>query len=344
MKRVELHQFRSWCQTLDDAVEHLPVDPDWPHELHILLAENVPQKKRRLVMWTEGDVPIGVAAFVQEPRGTWEPVTHWILPGTVGLVAAPRIGSLFGLLPFRTRIAWWRMIEPLPSGDEIRWAAEEPTYGIPCSDDFEAYWKQTDQLRAIKKARDRCKHLTLTVNAPGASEWVLQQSEKHWRPRGQAVSVHLANQMVATKYLETRGKSVTVALQDGEEFVGADLFIVHRNEAVFSTTFRNREYDQYGVGNRSMEEVFYWARNSGMGRLDLGGGFSYKSRWAPMLGAKATLLIASKSQYAGYRAREKTSYLMRRGEQILSKVRKIGIKQSCEIAVTRIIDRMRRDL
>jgi CelD/BcsL family acetyltransferase involved in cellulose biosynthesis len=109
--------------------------------------------------------------------------------------------------------------------------------------------------------------------------------------------------MLATTYLKTLGKSLTIALQDGEKFVAAELCIVHRRELVFWSTFRNRDYDYHGVGNRTMELAYHWARDNGLLGIDIGGSFvggvaSYKGRWAPQSGAKATLLISPFIQYA----------------------------------------------
>lgn len=310
MRRVKSHIFGGWSQTLVDAANHLPEDTDWPHELYILLAENVPREARRLVMWTERDIPIGIAAFAQDTRGTWEPVTQWLVPGMLGMSAAPRIGSLIARLPFPADVAWWRMLEPVPAGGNIRMVAEEPTFGMSCSADFEAYWKQTDQFRAIRKARDRCKHLTVSVNPPGAREWVLQQSERHWRPRGHIAPSHqLRNRLLATRYMETLGKSVTIALQDGAQFVAAELCIVHRRELVMWNTFRDRRYDDCGLGNRGMELAYYWARNNNLVGVDIGGGFRhYKSRWAPKSGTKATLRISPLIRHAEDQARRVMSY------------------------------------
>jgi len=309
MARTLVTVFRSWCPALDDAVASLPEDPDWPHELYILLAKNVPEGTGRFVMWTERDLPVGVAAFVQKSQGIWEPVTHWILPGLVGLAAPSRIGELFTQLPFCTRVAWWRMVEPVPSGGHVRHAATESTYGMSCSADFEAYWKETGQLRAVKKARDRCKNFTVSFNASGISTWVLQQSAKLWpaaNSRGE--STHLANRMLTARYLETLGKSLTIALLDSERLVAAEACIVHRQELILWTTFRNRDYDHHGLGNRLMELAYYWARDNGLKGIDIGGGFAdYKHRWAPRASAKTRLLISPLIHYVGYRARRAMS-------------------------------------
>lgn len=308
MARTEVTVFRSWCSALDDAVKYLPEDADWPHELYMLLARNVPEGTGRFVMWTERDVPIGVAAFVQKPQGIWEPVTHWILPGLVGLAAPSRIGELFAQLPFCTRVAWWRMAEPAPSGGHVRLAASESTYGMSCSEDYEAYWKQTGQLRAVKKARDRCRNFTVSVNAPGASTWVLQQSGRHRLPNDRAESAHLANRMLTARYLETLGKSFTIAIQDGEKLVAAEACIVHRQELVLWNTFRHQDYDSHGLGNRLMDFAYHWARDNGLARIDIGGGFlDYKRRWAPRASAKTRLLISPFIHYVEYRARRAMS-------------------------------------
>ena len=81
MTRVVLHQFRDWARSLDEAVKELPEDADWPRALYLSMTENIPRDERKIVMWTESDVPVGIGTFVRDPRGTWEPVSQWILPG-----------------------------------------------------------------------------------------------------------------------------------------------------------------------------------------------------------------------------------------------------------------------
>ena len=305
---VKLTVFQSWCPALDEAAANLPEDSDWPRELYTALAKNVPERAGRFVMWTERDVPVGVAAFVRRPQGIWEPVTHWILPGLVGLAVPSRIGELFAQLPFCTRVAWWRMVEPVPSGGHVRHAATQSTYGMSCSANFEAYWKQTGQLRAVKKARDRCRDFAVSYNEPGIGKWVLQQAGKHWLGGDRADSSHLANRALTAGYLEALGKLLTIALRDGQTLVAAEACIIHRQDLVLWTTFRDRSYDYHGLGNRLMELAYHRARDHGLAGIDIGGGFmEYKRRWAPQAGTKARLLISPLVHYAEYKLRRALS-------------------------------------
>ena len=302
MPRVELHSFNTWCRTLDEAVKFLPEDSDWPHELYILLVEQVPLRKKRIVMWTEGDTPIGVVAFVQNVVGNWEPVTQWIVPGLIGPVASTPLGDLLVRLPFRTHIAWWRMDDSIPQGGNVREVKETPTYGMSCSTDFEAFWKQTGLLRTVRKARNRCEKLTIAINAPGAIDWVIERSENHWRVvEGQPLSWQLPLKIMVAKYLEAQGKHITLTLQDGTKFVSGEAILVHRREMVAVHAFRDRDYDDMAVGTRSLELAFQWARDNGLVGVDIGGGYDhYKKRWAPMGGSKAKLLISPTIPYAKF--------------------------------------------
>jgi CelD/BcsL family acetyltransferase involved in cellulose biosynthesis len=73
--------------------------------------------------------------------------------------------------------------------------------------------------------------------------------------------------------------------------VAADLTVVHRGTLVCKDTARDRDYDAYGVGIRSLELMFRWAKANGLEAVDIGGGFAYKQRWAPEDGTRSTLVL-----------------------------------------------------
>jgi CelD/BcsL family acetyltransferase involved in cellulose biosynthesis len=137
---------------------------------------------------------------------------------------------------------------------------------------------------------------------------VLQQSAKRWPPNDRAESPQLANRRLAAGYLETLGKFLTIALRDGERLVAAEACIVHRQELILWTTFRDRHYDYHGLGNRLMDLAYHWAKANGLAGIDIGGGFiGYKRRWAPEASAKTKMLISPFIDYLQYRVRRAMS-------------------------------------
>jgi hypothetical protein len=321
MRAPVVHTFRAWCRTLDEALAELPDDENWPNELYRLLIDAVAARRPRLVMWTENDVPVGLIALLRDPRGVWEPVTQWVLPAFVGPARPGRIRDLVTQLPFCSRIAWWRMQDPAPLGGYVRAKTESPTYILDLTSDLNAYWKQTGLgKRSLPRARQRCERMTLSVNAPGATEWVLKSADLHWRPAARKHPDRSSTTMVAAKYLAPLGKQQTFTLHDGDKCVAGDVAFVHRRELVATCAFRDRTYDHFGVGNRLMDLYSHWAKEQGYLAWDLGGGFDYKARWAPARGVKATLLVSPAVPYCTYRLRRT---LARARDANVSRVRRI---------------------
>lgn len=300
--RIAQYQFRDFTPDVDHAFRELGSGSEWPLELYRYIADGVPSRYRRIILWVERDEPIGVVVFTLDGRGIWAPVTHWVLPGWLGPLLAERESDLLPMLPFRARIAWWRMSGDVPSGPKVHHASKNPTYALDSTMDFEAYWKKTGQLRSITKARKRCQGLVFKVNGPGAAQWVVNRSDELWRLNPDTPTPQLHARLTAAEYLEPIQRHITLTLQDGDQYVAGDTYLVHRGDLVALNTFRDRRYNEKGVGNRLLDLGCFWARENGFRSIDIGGGFGYKERWAPVGGVKHSLLIASRPQLAAYRA------------------------------------------
>jgi Acetyltransferase (GNAT) domain len=300
MARMSVRTFDRWCPALDEAVAGIPEDVDWPHELYRLLVETAAAEPLRIVMWTERDSPVGVIAFRPANRIVWEPVTQWVVPGCIGIVQPGRIAELVERVPFRARIAWWRVDSPPPQRGYVRSVTRESTHGIPYPYDFEAYWRKTGILNKVRRARKRCEELELSINAPGAHEWVIRHAEEHWNlPQG----TQLASRLAVASHLLAMGRYFSYTLNAGERIIAGTANIVHRNDIVGHVMYRDRdaEYDKHGIGNFLMDVLFRHAQELHKG-VDLGGSYSYKHRWAPEAGEKAYLHVTPPLSFVAEKA------------------------------------------
>jgi hypothetical protein len=172
---------------------------------------------------------------------------------------------------------------------------------MSCSEDFEYYWRQSDLMKNIRKRRNRCKGFELRIDAPNAAEWTIRNWAAKWRPEGTREMPDLAERLTVARYLEERGRHHTLLLFDGDKPVAGQTVIVDHNEIVAHCTYRSPQYDWYGVMTRLEELMFYWAKEKGFTRIDMGGSYDYKERWAPEGGAKWEFVVCP--EYVRYERR-----------------------------------------
>lgn len=296
MRPLSVHSFQSWCHTLDNALDELPEHPEWSHDLYRSLLEVYRGDPLRIVLWTERDTPIGLIAFTIVPDSVWYPITEWLIPGFVGPCRCERIGEILGSVPLAAHATWWRMDVPVPPvGGRIHSITREETFGLTCDEPFEDHWSATGVLKDIRRSRKRCASLRLELDAPGAVEWVIERSAAYY-DIGRITELQSRAQRVVTARLQEQGRLFSVSCSDGDRFVGGEIVIVHRNDAVSYMTFRDRgdRYAKLGVGNFLLAEVFARARAMQLGAVDLGGSFGYKKQWARPLDYKSTVTLGPK--------------------------------------------------
>jgi CelD/BcsL family acetyltransferase involved in cellulose biosynthesis len=61
---------------------------------------------------------------------------------------------------------------------------------------------------------------------------------------------------------------------------------VHGRDLVSGVVYRNPAYEKHSVGTRIWDLSFEWAAKNNYEKLDMGGGFDYKQRWAPQEGER----------------------------------------------------------
>jgi len=296
---VKIEVLRSWTPAADAVLAALPADPDWPHDIYRGLA-TLPNQGTRVVLGWEGDRPVGLIAFQRETVRVWVPVTHWVLPGLVGIAEPEILQQMLERLPFPARVAWWRMQPETPRvSGRIRSVHSEPTLGISLKADFEAYWKKTGCLRDVRRAERGSSRFELRVNAPGALEWIIRNSERKWREVPEVETPRTANHLFASAEAQRFGRYIALTLSEGDVFVAGQSLLVHRGDLVCTSTYRDPRFDAAAPGNAILARAFYWGRDQGYSELDLGGGYDYKRRWVPVHGTKASVHVLPPLSYIG---------------------------------------------
>jgi len=250
----------------------------------MLMKMSDPEKKK-IILVTERGEPVAVAGL-RNRWGHWEPVTQWIVPGVLFPVKEGYIDRVLGALGLAIHIAWWRWNSQPPRNQWVTNLKSTSTHRIRCSDDFEHYWRKDDFFKNIRNYRNRCRDFRLKVDLPGAREWTVRMAEAKWRRDGISETPDLFEKLVVTEYLERRGLCHTLSLMDQNELIAGIIFLSHRNDAVAQTNYRNPEYNRHGVMTRLMDLSFSWAREMGFEKIDIGGSFDYKNKWAPEEGEK----------------------------------------------------------
>jgi hypothetical protein len=190
------------------------------------------------------------------------------------------------VLGVEVRVAWWRWETRPPEAGWIKDMSSTPTHGVSFSADFERYWKESGHFKEVRKYRNRCKGFELRVNAPGSNEWTIKNWEAKWRPDGMEEMSDLSERLCVARYHEQREAYYTLSLFDKEEPAAAGSFVIHKNEAVAYCSYRNPRYDWNGAMSRLIDLAFSWGRDMGFAKMDFGGSFPYKERWAPEDGKK----------------------------------------------------------
>ena len=161
--------FDQWHPQLDEALACIPDDKDFPHELIRLLAERRGSRQKRIWLITQHGTPIAVAPLRRANIASWQPITQYILPGTVVPAAEGRLYPALELLGINVRVALWRMKCAPPVGTTVHDLNTTPTHGMSCSEDFEAFWKSSHLARRLRSARNKWRNLVLKENEPGSS-------------------------------------------------------------------------------------------------------------------------------------------------------------------------------
>ncbi len=284
IRELKAKTFAAWNPELEDALGRLPEKTIFPHSMFRNLWEAAAPHERQLILVTRQGEPIAVAGLKRR-WGRWEPLTQWIVPGVLFPVKEECIPEVLAVLGLNIHVGWWRWNTPPPSASWIRNAVSSPTYGIQCAE-FERYWRERGFFKNINKYRNRCRGFSTAVNSAGAREWTIRNWGTRWLKPGMPEMPDLQERLLVSEYLEKQGLFYTLTIQDGDRTAAGITFLIDGNTAVAQVNYRDPAYDWHGVMTRLMDHSFYWARDMGYERIDLGGSFDYKEKWAPESGVK----------------------------------------------------------
>ena len=290
--------FNGWHPVLDEALQSLPEAETCPHELFRLLIQNPSPVRKLSVLVTKQGAPVAVAGLRQKGRYSWEPITQWILPGTVFPVKPDYLIPSLEAIGSEVWVAWWRMESSPPPSRMMRCLESTPTYRLHFSADYESYWRESGHWNTVRRCRKRCSDFTLVVNAPGSAEWTIANWEAHWRTDPTVVDPSVSDRIVAAKYLENQGRHYSFWLLDQQRPVAGHTFIRHHNDLVWQVTYRDPSYDWHGAGTRLMDLAFSWAALAGFQTIDMGGQHEYKIRWAPEEGERWWFSVCPEPLYS----------------------------------------------
>jgi hypothetical protein len=288
-------RFDKWTHQLDESINCLPEDEDYPHTLIKFLATHQTGRKKTTWLISNDGQPVAVTALKKANLFTWQPVTHYILPGIIAPAVNDELFSALKALNLSLDIALWRTNCGFPHGNSVRLLKKITTFGMPFCDDFETYWKHSSTWRNLRKATNKWKHLVLKVNTPGIAAWIIHNWGKKW---GVAID-EIQDRIATSHYLEKSGKHFSLTLFDGDQPVAGQTCLMHRGTVVGQCF--HRESNDNSLGNRLIQMTFYWAREKGFRAIDIGGGHDYKRSFAPPMGERYELKLAPLPVYLAER-------------------------------------------
>jgi hypothetical protein len=274
--------FDRWDSSLDDDLETLPESDICSHELFRLLLQTPGPARKRTVRVTERGKPIALVGLRQRD-GYWDPVTRWLVPGMIFPLQDGTLWRVLGAVGLTIDVALWRWELPPPSLPWIKDVKTTPTRGMACSEDFEAYWRQAGHFKNIRKVRNRCKEFEFRVNCQGMRDWTVRNWGARWCVN---CMPEFSDRLIVAEYLEKKGLLYTLSLHDHGRPVAGATILVHHGDAVAYVNYRDPKYDRHGAMNCLIQRCFFWAKDKGLRKIDLGGSAEYKKHWAPVTGQK----------------------------------------------------------
>lgn len=300
MKRLRSTWLDRWSPAIESAVQLLPEAELCPRDLHLSLLERNLAAGGRVALVEHAGEPAAVIGLEREGRLRWRTSTSWLVPHFVCAAADDMVLPAIGSLDAEIAVGWWGMpVEP--SHPTIRETHVKPTSRLAVSE-RESFWRSNKMWHTIVRARNRCASLQLRIDEPSDAEWVVRSWAEKWstpenpRPRRTAEA-----QIEIARRLTPAGRYVTLVLHDdGRPLVGATSFI-DGEICIAGVLFRDESVGNLPTGVRIIDESFQYAEQAGIRELNLGGGYSYKSKWAPTVGADLDIVLAPTMRHLAYK-------------------------------------------
>ncbi len=318
--RVRPRWFTSWNPKLDAALNVLPESECCPRELYRLLCAKHEPRKIFAIVEAENQEPIGLISLRRrEALSDWVPVTHYSVPGMIFPIRDGFLSTVLSVLSRNVWLACWRMGDSIADIDSVVSREVVPTYGIDLTGDYEKYWRKYSHLTAVKRERSRCKDFEVRIGDEGMTAWVITSWERKWREEAATQRPDLTDKILIAEYLERQGKNFTFTLHDNGKPMGGHTFLLHDKSLVWQYTYRDRQYDELGVGTYLMDRAIKWAIESGFRAIDLGGDHpEHKKRWGPITSTKTSIHICPKYLRAMHRGQHILDSVRARGREVVS--------------------------
>jgi GNAT acetyltransferase-like protein len=310
---LRVEWLRGWDDRLDAVLRVLPEPRGCPHSLMRLLIQNErPEPKLVAVVSAPSSEPVALVPL-REIGDTAELVTNWLVTGPPFPAAPGWHLSAIRALNREVLVAWWPCGEDSFAHSPAQDLMVTPTRRVDLTADFEAYWRKTGLHKTVRLVRNRSAALRLEVDVPGTGEWVIRCWERRWRQEAAPELPSLHDRLVVAEHLEMLGRHHTFTLHGDDGPVGGLTALVCEGGLVAHHSFRRREYDRLGVGDRLFDILFHWGSEQGYEFVDIGGTDygDYKRRWAPEGGWKASFRIAPRPTFARRVARTTGRLLQR---------------------------------
>jgi len=273
--------FDGWRPVLDNALHELPEMEGCPHELFRMIMQNPSSTRKRTALVMEGDGPVAVVGLREQGRH-WVPAMQGIIPECI---APARDGFLFpALKALDVDVRISGSPTPPPTSTRARNVTAVPIFKEDCQADFEQYWRKSHYMETIRLARNRAKAFTFEVDRPGSAALIIAKWEEQWRDHPDQQTIIASDLVVAAEHPQQRDQWHSFLLLDGDVPAAGITGLVLGNDLVATVMFRDKRYDWHYVGTRILDLLTQWAAEHGFAKLDMGGWYSYKAKWAPQDG------------------------------------------------------------
>ncbi|MEX0749362.1 MAG: GNAT family N-acetyltransferase [Dehalococcoidia bacterium] len=291
-RTLKAHWFDRWECALDDALLALPEGETCSHDLFRLLVNTPSPAQKRVALVTDGDDPVALIAL-RRRNLHWDLITEGVVSAALPPCLPGREIEALSALGLFVWVNEWEA--PVPASKRVHFVQYEAVYRVSTRIDLDAYWRERHHARDLRKARNRCARLgevSFEVDQPGAAEWTIDRWEETWADHPWSETVAAPDIRVAASYLMSRGQYHSFRLLiDGRPVAGMNASV--RGKAlVIANSGREPEFDKAGTGVRRDELFYRWCAQSPYERVDLGGGFEYKARWAETDGVRARFSVA----------------------------------------------------
>ncbi|GAA4161187.1 hypothetical protein GCM10022286_18330 [Gryllotalpicola daejeonensis] len=272
--------FRSVTADIENAVHALPADALCTRELFVDLLHLNVHSGGRIALVEQAGEPVAVFGLRREGRLRWRSMLDWLLPGVPGAVSEEQVVPALRKLNSEVAMVWWNT-RTAPTGAGVQRAAPRAVNVLAIAE-REAYWRSTRYWSTIRRAREKCAHLTVAIDRPGDAEWVVRNNLSKWDARGSHRDrFALEANLEIARQLTPLGRYETLVLRDGDiPLAGATNFRLGAT-TVAGVLYRDESVGGLPTGVRIIDESIEYSARAGVARFDLGASFPYKLKWAP---------------------------------------------------------------